>query len=283
MRVLIAIRESSHSEAALRLVAQVARRSARAPTILTVVKRPSERPLADATLARARKLLQPQIPHARAMVRVGHPVEEIVREVQAGGYDLVIVGETTHLCLSSTAERVLRRVSCPLVVAKGRVGPIHRILLCDSGAACPEPGRRAGPSMGLNGGPSVISRFTASLAELFAGQEEITVLHVMSQMSAGPGIKGAQLRAGAEELIAGHAPEGRLFERDLQALERLGLHPRPKVRHGLVVDEIVQDARSGDYDLVVIGAHRGQGWQRLLLDDLAHKIMVQLDRPVLMV
>jgi len=35
------------------------------------------------------------------------------------------------------------------------------------------------------------------------------------------------------------------------------------------------------YDLVVIGAHRDEGWQRFLLDDLARKIVVRLDRPVL--
>jgi nucleotide-binding universal stress UspA family protein len=55
------------------------------------------------------------------------------------------------------------------------------------------------------------------------------------------------------------------------------------VRHGLVVDEIQAEARSGDYDLVVIGAHRGEGWRRILLDDLAHQIIVEMDRPVLVV
>jgi nucleotide-binding universal stress UspA family protein len=49
------------------------------------------------------------------------------------------------------------------------------------------------------------------------------------------------------------------------------------------VDEILAEARSGDYDLVVIGAHRGAGWERLLLDDLAHQIIEQMDRPVLVV
>jgi nucleotide-binding universal stress UspA family protein len=55
------------------------------------------------------------------------------------------------------------------------------------------------------------------------------------------------------------------------------------VRHGLVVDEILAEAQSGDYDLVAIGAYRGEFWQRILLDDQAHRILVQLDRPVLVV
>jgi nucleotide-binding universal stress UspA family protein len=129
----------------------------------------------------------------------------------------------------------------------------------------------------------LLARLTTHLAELLDGEEEITVLHVMSQMSAGPGVRGAQLRARAEELIEARTPEGELLVRDLQALERPGVHPHAEVRHGLVVDEILAEAQSGDYDLVVIGAHRGEGWQRLLLDDLAQRIVAQLDRPVLVV
>ena len=73
------------------------------------------------------------------------------------------------------------------------------------------------------------------------------------------------------------------FRQDFCRLERLGIQARAEVRHGLVVDEILAEARRGNYDLVVIGAYRGEGWQRILLDDLAHRLIVQLDRPVLIV
>jgi len=58
---------------------------------------------------------------------------------------------------------------------------------------------------------------------------------------------------------------------------------RAKVSRGLVVEEILQEAQRGDYDLVVIGAYREQGWQRILLEDLAHRIFAGLDRSVLVV
>ncbi|HEX6387363.1 MAG TPA: universal stress protein, partial [Anaerolineae bacterium] len=152
----------------------------------------------------------------------------------------------------------------PVIIAKGKIRPVHRILLCDSGAES----------------VSLLDRFTARLANL-ARDPEITVLHVMSQMSAGPGVRGQQLRASAEELIREHTPEGELLERDVQILERLNLHPDTKVRHGFVVNEICQEARSGDYDLIVIGAHQGKGWQRFLLEDLAYQIIMHAARPVL--
>jgi len=105
----------------------------------------------------------------------------------------------------------------------------------------------------------------------------------MSQIGAGPGVSGTQLRAAAETLMAEQTPEGKLLERDIHILEEVGVHPHPKVRHGLVVDEILAEAKEGDYSLVVIGASPGQGWRRILLDDLAHQIIVKMDRPILVV
>jgi nucleotide-binding universal stress UspA family protein len=273
MRILMAIGGSPHSQVALGFGGQIASHVGETPTVMTVIRREVDRPRADAILARASQLLEPRVPNAQTKIRIGHPAEEIVREAEEGSYDLVILGErqrhnrVTRFLLGSTAERVVEHAPCPVIIAKGETGPIRRILLCDSGIE----------------NPSLLSRFTAQLAGLIKGEEEVTVLHVMSQISAGPGVRGKQLRASAEELIEEHTPEGELLERDIQILERLSAHPHLKVRHGLVVDEILAEAQSGDYDLVVIGAHRGEGWRRILLDDLARRIIAEVGRPVLVV
>jgi nucleotide-binding universal stress UspA family protein len=273
MHILMATGGSPHSELVLRFGAQTAKRVGKTPTILTVVRREVYYPRAKAILVRACQLVKPEVPNVRTSIRIGHPAEEIIREAEEGNYNLVIVGEkqrhdvVTRFLLGSTAERVVEHAPCPVIIAKGQTGPIQRILLCDSGAD----------------GPSLLDRFTQQLPKLIGNEEEVTVLHVMSQISAGPGVRGAQLRAAAEELIQNHTPEGELLERDIQFLERLSVHPRPKVRHGLVVEEILEEAQGGDYDLVVIGAHRGEGWRRILLDDLARQIIVHMDRPVLVV
>jgi nucleotide-binding universal stress UspA family protein len=96
-------------------------------------------------------------------------------------------------------------------------------------------------------------------------------------------VPGWELRAGAEELIQKHTPEGSLLKEDLERLEALNVRLQAKVRHGLVVKEILDEARSGDYDLVVIGAHEGKGWERYLLDDLARELINHADRPLLVV
>jgi len=81
------------------------------------------------------------------------------------------------------------------MIVKGRVGPIQRILLCDSGVAS----------------HTLLAHFIQRLPALVEGEVEVTILHVMSQMTAGPGISGKQLRASAEELIREHTPEGELL------------------------------------------------------------------------
>jgi nucleotide-binding universal stress UspA family protein len=273
MRILIATGGSAHSDIAVCFGAQFAVRTGCAPTILTIIKHEAQQPKADAILTRAVSLMALDVANVTTAVRVGNPAKEIIREAGDGNYDLVIVGSRpthkllTHL-LGSTAEWVVSHAPCPVIIARGKVGPIQRILICTTGA-------------------SSLSRYTSCVARLVSlldEQSEVTVLHVMSQISAGPGARNEwQLSAGAAELIHNHAPEGELIKQEIQLLEQSPARISPKIRHGLVVEEISAEAESGDYDLIIIGANQNRGWQRFLLDNLAHQIVVQTDRPVLVV
>ncbi len=150
---------------------------------------------------------------------------------------------------------MVEHAPCPVGVVKGRVGGLDRLLLCDSGV-------QEAP---------VVDQLVARLPDLVRGAREITVLHVMSQKLAGPTVpEGHELEAQAADLIAGQADAGRVLSHDQALLTKLGAAPRLKVRHGLVVPELAAEAEASDADLVNIGAHRGSGWRRILLSDLAH-------------
>jgi len=195
-----------------------------------------------------------------------------LNEASEGDYDLIILGEQSAHKLDRYLRgnfplRVAEQAQCPVLFVKGEARTIQRLLVCDSGG----------------GQPSLLSRFTAKLAELLEGEEEITVLHVMSQISAGPGVSGKYLRAEAEELIHERTLEGNLLQRDIEELTKPGIHARPKVRHGLVEDEILKEAQGSDYDLVVIGMYQGHDLKRFLLEDHTGKLLSHLDRPVLVV
>jgi nucleotide-binding universal stress UspA family protein len=286
MRVLIVTNGSSDYESVLRFGGQIVGRSAEPPILLTIFQRESASASASVEQTRglAQRFMEEDVTEVRSKIRVGPPAEEILGEAREGNYDLVIIGASEQkpagpLLKNSTMVRVAEHAPCPVAIVKGTTGKIRRILLCDSGANGPTtapPSEAARP-------PSVSERFVARLGALLGRELEITVLHVMSQISAGPGVRGKQLRADARELIDEHTPEGELLERDVRLLARCGFQSRAEIRHGLVVEEIVAEAQSGNYDLVVIGAPAGEGWRRFLLDDLARRILVQIDRPVLVV
>ncbi|MDQ7030055.1 MAG: universal stress protein [Ardenticatenia bacterium] len=274
MRILVATGGAPHSTLAVIFGGLLAHDLDAHLTLLTVIKPAAEREKADRILRDAGVLLNKYVPSPDTRVRVGHPAEEIVKEAEEGAYQLVVVGERQHhtlrtrFLLGATAERVVEHAPCPVVVAKGRVTPVRRLLLCE----------------GVRNRQTLVKRLVEQLPELLdRAQPELTVLHVMSQVSVAPGKSGNVLAASVDELIARGTSEGQRLDRDRQLLEQRGVHPHLKVRHGLVVEEIIHEAREGEYDLIVVGAHRGERWRRILLDDLTHEILVESDRPVLVV
>lgn len=272
MRILIATGGSGHSDLAVQLGIAFVEEVGGEAVILHVVRHEGDREHGIALLKRTQRLWAPDMARPEIKVRVGEPAHEIVTECREGAYKLIVVGERVHhrilsRLLSPTAERVIAQAPCPVLVAKGLTREFRHILVCDSGAD-DQP---------------LISRFTTVLPQLLRPGVEVTVLHVMSQMGAAPGVRGWQLRADAESLIEAHTPEGELLIHDLEALERSAAHSEAKVRHGRVVDEILAETESDAYDLVVIGTHRTEGWQRLLLDDIARQVINEIQRPILVI
>lgn len=271
MRILIVSNGSNGSlDPAMTLGLEFAQRVDEAPTILKVIDRRTnglsslEKTTFNACHSRSK------LDHLQTKVRVGFWCEEILQETREGRYDLVIledkkVAGLAQVYRKSQAVQISERAPCSVLIVKGQLEAVHRILLCDSGAAY----------------LATLSRFTQKVKDIFERHEGVTVLHVMSQICAGPGVPGRQLRADAMTLIDEHTLEGNLLLKDIQALEISGFHPVPKIRHGLILDEILKESRNGDYDLVVIGAHRYDALQGYLLDNLARKLITRLDRSVL--
>lgn len=269
MRILIATSGSAESDLAVHLGGVIRQMIAGTLTLLTVIKNEADRPQAEAILVRAKTLLK-STPF-EAQIRIGQTAEEIVREAVQNRHGLVIVGEQKQQGLAGrwlppTAERVIAQMPCPVLIARGEIRPLRRVLVCESGRD-----------------PSLLNRLITHLTPLLQQVDELTALHVMSQIAAAPGVPGWELRADADELMERHTIEGNLLEADLARLSKLNVRLEAKIRHGLVVREILAEMQSGDYDMVVIGAHQGRGWERFLLDDLAHELISHADRPMLVV
>jgi nucleotide-binding universal stress UspA family protein len=272
MRVLLATGGPGQTEIAIQQLMLMAETTSLRPTVLTVIKHAEEQPEGTEILAHAALLLDPVFDEVQYITRVGQPWEEIVREGETKNYDLIMMGQRQSRPLLTrirglVTQKVVARTSLPVLIAKREARPLRRILICDSGAQS----------------PSLLQLFRTKLPAILTGVTNVTVLHVMSQISAAPGIRGDDLQSTAQQLIEAGTPEGSILEQDLAYLGKLNLDLHAKVRHGLVVDEIANEARSDDYDLVVIGAHRDEGLPRFLLDDLAHELVLDVDRAILVV
>ena len=270
MRILMCTDGSRHASKALRFGSLIARASRQQVTLLGVIERADEERKVTRMVERMSSALCREVPHVEARIRHGHAAEEILKETEEQEYDLVVVGSRgrrgiTRFVLGSTAARLARYCPVSVIVVKGKARGLERILVCTGGA---EAGERdtemAGRIAALSG-------------------SSVTVLHVMSELPLSPECELDDLDCAAEDLLDTDAPEAVHLRKDLRILEDLGVPATAKVRHGLVVDEIVAEAREGDYDLIVTGAHVASGLQRFILTDTTEEILFGCDRPVLVV
>jgi nucleotide-binding universal stress UspA family protein len=261
---------SSTSEQAARFAAYLLKASGNQVTLFGVVE--SERDAGpikhslDLMFAR----LRPSHADVRIKTARGHAAEEILKESETTGTELIVIGDRggrglTRFLLGSTSSRIVQYAPCSVLVAKKTSQELRRILVCTAGG---EPGLRD-------------VRFAAAIAA--ATEADMTVLHVMSQVALSDDSDLYDLKATAEELIERGTREGAHLAAALKIMEEVGARGSLKVRHGLVIDEIDAEAREDDHDVVVVGAHFASGFGRLLLDNVTSHVLEDLDRAVLVV
>jgi nucleotide-binding universal stress UspA family protein len=211
-------------------------------------------------------------------MRFGSPIDEIKREMETGGYDLIALGASGKrrgfpvLRIGSTAQKLSRILTTPLLVARNVPERIDKVLVCTGG----EP-------------PSLENVMTAG--KFLSGVEgEVIVLHVMSQIALRLDSPTQDLLDTAETAIQRGTREGRHLEQAVELLRRAGIAGpiRPGLRHGLVVDEVLAELSDGKYDLLAVGGHyqhrRGKShWIEILLEDIAGQLVDQAPCSVLIV
>ncbi len=269
MRVLLCTNGSPHTVRALQTGSRVAQATAATVDILVVLKDGQEEQAALPAQAVASDLEAIGVP-VTLLHRSGRLAEEVVRQARAAPYDLVVIGSRgrrglVRLILGSVALHVTEHVPASVLVVKGRVGELKKLLVCSA----------AGPASELT------TRFASHLARALGAS--VTLLHVMSQLPLAEEAVLEDLEASAAALIQRGSREGVHLAQMLALLEAEGVAGRAIVRHGLVLDEILEEGREGDYDLLVTGAHITPGLNAWLVDDLSADILLAADRPVLVV
>lgn len=276
MRILMCTDGTPLAENAVSFSALIAQAAGMEVTLLGVAASPRAAARVRASVARAQSLFPAR---AEEKIRIGRAALEIIAEAESGAYNLLAMGSRgrrglARLLFGSVASRLARYSRIPALIVKGQRPAVRRVLACTGGDV---RGER-------------VARWGGQIARWL--NAEITMLHVMSQMALSPQSKLDELSETAEQAIAQGTREGKHLAREMELLRDQGVTAKvhPKLRHGLVLEEIVAEANAGDYDLVVIGAHEapefpaGWGWLGgYLVDDVADKIISAVNRPVLVV
>jgi len=271
IRMLLHGDGSEVSSLALKLGMQIAKAMANAVDILDTARSPERKARSSKDIEGIAAQLRETDIAVTVYRRPSFMGERLLRQADATDYDLIVVGSRgrrgiKRLLTGSRACSILGAATTSVLVVKGpERQEIDDILICSA----------AGPAS------EETVRFAALLAH--ALEASVTLLHVMSQVALQEDAEGADLEAGAEELMERQAREGIHLEKMLALLRDEGLEAQAVVRHGLVVDEIMREAKNGHFDMLIVGSHTVPDIRGLLSSDLARQIMLGANRPVLIV
>lgn len=222
---------------------------------------------------RLRKALEDQARSAggaETTLEVGTPHRVLSDLAERLGAGLLVVGATEGgriaRLLGSTADRVLRRAPCPVLVVRG---------------ALPVPPERVVAAVDLSPLSAEAFRRGLGLLRGLGAASAIEVLFVLSvfQRQVAPQFTPEQVdRFAAEELdrfVAAHAGG------DASGGDASGL--RRKVRTGGVREEILEELREGHGDLVVLGTHGLGGFDRMAIGSVAADVVREAPCSVLVI
>ena len=260
MKILICSDGMPASENAIELAALLAGPLKAELTLLGIVEKSSdEGPLREA-LEKQALSLRTQNAQPEIVVRAGEPVRQILDQTSDASYDLVLVGArwtgaTGHYWRSERTYEVIKAIQPPVLVAIGERKQLKRFLVCTGGKEFIEQAVQLSGQIAATLGASV------------------TLLHVM----AGPPaiyVNLVQLEDNVDLLLESKSELGINLLRGKKELERLGVPADVRLRHGIVIDQVFEELRAGDYDLIVTGTSQARGL-------LGHYIMGDLTRSIL--
>jgi len=268
MKILICSDGTSSAETTIRLGGSLAAPLKAQTTLLGIAE-------ASQDEAPLREALQKQAQSLRARgaspdltFQSGEPVRQIVDHTSKSSYDLVVIGArwigpTGHYWRSVKTYEVVKAIQPPVLVAIGECEKLKRFLVCTGGKEFIEPA----------------VRFTGEIAAALGAS--VTLLHVMAEPPA-IYVNLVQLEENVNQLLESKSELGTNLRREKKELERLAVPAEVRLRHGIVIDQVFEEVRAGDYDLIVTGTSQARGLLgHYIMGDLTRSILNRADCPVL--
>ena len=206
-------------------------------------------------------------------VPTGDPRTVIPEQADEWDADLLVIGSrglgaVTGFMLGSVSNAVVHAARCPVVVVKGGLRPLRRVLVAVDGSADARTAARFAAHLALP--PSVTLRL-------------LGVVEPPEYPLVAPELGTPTLFEAIDEIVAArrHALEEELVTLAPELAVRAPVEP--VIAEGRPAAEILRAARNGAADLIVVGA-RGLGpVKRLLLGSVSERVLHESDCPVLVV
>jgi len=268
MKILVCSDGMPAAESAIQLGGLLAAPLKAEMTLLGIAENSGdERPLREA-LEKQAQLLRAQNVGLEISVHAGEPVRQILDQTSKTTYDLVVIGArwtgaTGHYWRSEKTYEVIKAIQPPVLVAIGECKQLKRFLVCTGGKEFIEQA----------------IQLTGKLAAALGAS--VTLLNVMAEP---PAIYAdlVQLEEDVSRLLESKSELGTNLQRQKRELERLGVSAEVRLRHGIVIDQVFEEARDGDYDLIVTGTSQARGLLRhYIMGDLTRSILNHANCPVL--
>jgi nucleotide-binding universal stress UspA family protein len=237
-------------------------------TLLGIAEEPAdEKPLSQALETQAKSLRDDGV-SPNIVIETGEPIGQILDQTSKVVYDLVVIGArwtgtSGHYWRSQTTYELIKAIPPPVLVAMGERREFKRFLLC-------------------TGGKEFIEGAVQLTGKIAAGAgASVTLLHVMAEP---PALYAdlIRLEEDADLLLKSHSELGRNLTQQRKDLEALGVTTEVRVRHGIVIDQVLAEARDGKYDIIVTGSSQARGpWRHFIMGDLTRMILNHAESPVL--
>jgi nucleotide-binding universal stress UspA family protein len=268
MKILICSDGTSSAETATHLAGLLAGPLNAETTLLGIAETSGdEQPLRDTLNTQAQSLRQHGV-SLDVVVQSGEPVWQIVQQTSKNKYDLVVIGARWTGAVgdywrSKKTYEVIKAIQPPVLVAIGERKQLKRFVICTGGKEFTE---RA-------------VQFTGRLGAAIGAS--VTLLHVMAEP---PAMYAdlVRMEENVHQLLQSKSELGTNLRRQKRELDRLGVSAEVRLRHGIVIDQIFEEVRDGNYDLIVTGTSQARGLLRhYIMGDLTRSILNRANVPVL--
>lgn len=238
-------------------------------TLLGVIESAGEEERVEALVSETvAQLAENEIPHSVEIAR-GRGSDVIAAQAHTAPY-LTVAGPLgrpawRRVVQGRSFRRLLAKMESPLLYVPADRWPLAHILLCTGGLGYAESAQRL---------VIYLARHTGA---------RVTILHVVEPVSLHYPL-AEKVQAHWEHILETDTPQGANLRRSLEEVREAGLQVEFKVRHGGAVNEILEEARRGDYDLIGMGSgHSAQSLRHLYLPNVTAEVAETAGLPALSV